>query len=297
MPSPQMPAYEQRLEAALAARRDRQMLRALDPAPPASTDLVDFSSNDYISFAQSQELRLKLLTTLQDDPEARVYGPPSSRLLDGNSPAHAALERRLAQFFAAPSALLFNSGFDANVGLWTCLADREDWIVFDELVHASMHDGMRGSRVPAERRQAFRHNSVSGLARRLEEIVAGDDGVRLGRKSVWVGVESLYSMDGDLAPLNEIVETVERLLPRGNGHVIVDEVRGGYDSSICVSLDSKARDALAGTLDRAVRSERARSRECARARTASPSASAHIRQSHGLQRRYDAPRWLRLDPG
>lgn len=198
------------------------MLRALDPAPPAETLLVDFSSNDYISFARSRELRQKLLSVLAE--ETKVYGPPSSRLLDGNSPAHAALEHRLAEFFLAPAALLFNSGFDANVGLWTCLADRADWIVFDELVHASMHDGMRASRVPPARRLAFKHNSSADLARTLEKLVREDRGVASGTKSVWIGVESLYSMDGDLAPLLDIVETVERALPRGNGHVIVDEV-------------------------------------------------------------------------
>lgn len=225
-------AYEQRLEAALASRRERGMLRSLDPHPAATSDLVDFSSNDYISFARSRRLRLKLVSALQPQPQPgepkqsappAVYGPPSSRLLDGNSPSHAATEHRLARFFCADAALLFNSGFDANVGLWTCLADAADWIVYDRLVHASMHDGMRGSRVPRARRRAFDHNSVADLARVLREIAHADAAVRSGSKSVWVGVESLYSMDGDLAPLREIVETVEAALPRGNGHLIVDE--------------------------------------------------------------------------
>ncbi|GAA5872060.1 hypothetical protein JCM3774_006597 [Rhodotorula dairenensis] len=219
------PAYEQRLEAALVSRRERGMLRSLDPRPAATSDLVDFSSNDYISFARSRRLRLKLVEALQQEKQTPLplYGPPSSRLLDGNSPSHAQTELALAQFFRAPAALLFNSGFDANVGLWTCLADPRDWIVYDRLVHASMHDGMRGSRVPPARRRAFDHNSVTDLARVLREIVDSDDAVRTGAKSVWIGVESLYSMDGDLAPLSDIVETVEALLPRGNGHLIVDE--------------------------------------------------------------------------
>ncbi|GAA5989039.1 hypothetical protein JCM10908_006281 [Rhodotorula pacifica] len=215
------PAYEQRLEAALASRRDRSMLRSLDPNPPASSDLVDFSSNDYISFGLSRRLKQKLLSSLHE--QQGLYGPPSSRLLDGNSPLHAALEHRLAAFFRAPTALLFNAGFDANVGLWTCLADKGDWIVYDELVHASMHDGMRSSRVPASRRCAFKHNSIRDLRAILAAIGSEDEGVREGRRSVWIGCESLYSMDGDLAPLKEIVETVEEMLPRGNGHIIVDE--------------------------------------------------------------------------
>ena len=219
------PAYEQRLEAALASRLERGMLRSLDPRPKQKANLVDFSSNDYISFGRSRRLRQKLVSSLEEPESVPVYGPPSSRLLDGNSPLHAALELRLAAFFRAPTALLFNSGFDANVGLWTCLADSQDWIVYDRLVHASMHDGMRSSRVPASRRRAFAHNSVRNLSELLGEIVRSDEAVRDGRRSVWIGVESLYSMDGDLAPLEEIVQAVEAALPRGNGHIIVDEVR------------------------------------------------------------------------
>ncbi|GAA5968518.1 hypothetical protein JCM8115_004203 [Rhodotorula mucilaginosa] len=219
------PAYEQRLEAALASRLERGMLRSIDPRPKEQqkANLVDFSSNDYISFGRSRRLRQKLVSSLEEKESLPVYGPPSSRLLDGNSPLHAALELRLAAFFRAPTALLFNSGFDANVGLWTCLADQRDWIVYDRLVHASMHDGMRSSRVPASRRRAFAHNSVRNLSELLGEIVRSDEGVRDGTRSVWIGVESLYSMDGDLAPLEEIVQAVEAALPRGNGHIIVDE--------------------------------------------------------------------------
>ncbi|GAA6050950.1 hypothetical protein JCM3770_005339 [Rhodotorula araucariae] len=217
-----MAALEQRLQSALASRASRQMLRALDPSPPVASSLVDFSSNDYLSFSRSLLLRGKLLTAVVD-PTTPLYGPPSSRLLDGNTRLHASLEHRVASFFGAPAALLFNSGFDANAGLWACLPGPDDWIVHDELVHASMHDGMRASRVPKERRRAFKHNRTDDLERVVEEIIARDEGVLMGERSVWVGVESLYSMDGDLAPLREMVERVERLLPRGNGHMVVDE--------------------------------------------------------------------------
>ncbi|KPV73799.1 uncharacterized protein RHOBADRAFT_37656 [Rhodotorula graminis WP1] len=219
-------ALDDRLKATLDSRKSRQMLRQLDPAAPASSNLVDFSSNDYLSFARSPVLRRKLVDALaiaDDGTATPLYGPPSSRLLDGNTPLHASLEHRLAAFFDAPAALVFNSGFDANVGLWTCLPAPDDWIVYDELVHASMHDGMRASRVPSERRRAFRHNRVESLERVLENIAARDEGVRTGTRSVWVGVESLYSMDGDLAPLREMVDAIDRVLPRGNVHLVVDE--------------------------------------------------------------------------
>jgi 8-amino-7-oxononanoate synthase len=147
------------------------MLRSLVPTPPTDPPLVDFSSNDCLSLSQSPSLRSALHSTLSD-PSFLPYGPPSSRLLDGNSPQHLRLESRLASFFDAPSALLFNSGFDANVGLWASLPGPEDWIVFDELVHASMHDGMRGSRVPKERRKRFKHCSVETLMATLRKTIS-----------------------------------------------------------------------------------------------------------------------------
>jgi len=237
MPSP----LDNRLKAALDSRASRQMLRQLDPAPPAASDLVDFSSNDYLSFARSPLLRQKLVDALVSAEALPLYGPPSSRLLDGNTPLHASLEHRLAAFFAAPSALLFNSGFDANVGLWTCLPAPDDWIVFDELVHASMHDGMRASRVPSERRRAFRHNRAESLEQVLLDIIERDEGVRAGSKSVWLGVESLYSMDGDLAPLRDMVDVIDRLLPRGNVHMVVDEVRSLSSSLLLLARSSGPR--------------------------------------------------------
>ncbi|GAA5821544.1 hypothetical protein JCM11251_000900 [Rhodosporidiobolus azoricus] len=239
-------ALDSRLTAALDSRSKRGMLRSLDSVPPPTTlssslsypsppflpspsspsksepPLVDFSSNDYLSFSSHLTLRTNLLRALTS-PSFPLYGPPSSRLLDGNTPLHLSLESRFATFFRAPAALLFNSGFDANAGLWACLPGERDWVVFDELVHASMHDGMRASRVPAAKRKAFRHNDVNGLREVLEQILRDDERVEKGDVSVWIGVESLYSMDGDLAPLKDMVNLVDALLPEGNGHFVVDE--------------------------------------------------------------------------
>ncbi|GAA5933809.1 aminotransferase class I/II-fold pyridoxal phosphate-dependent enzyme [Sporobolomyces koalae] len=221
-----MSALRTRLESALASRASRQMLRSLVPLAPAERlRLVDFSSNDYLSFAAHPILREKLLRELNDPESPSPFGPPSSRLLDGNSPSHLALEAHVSDFFASEpeGALVFNSGFDANVGVWTCLPGPDDYILYDELVHASIHDGMRSSRVPPAKRIKVRHNGLDDLERTLTEIVSQDRSVRQGDRSVWIGVESLYSMDGDLCPLRNMVELVERLLPCGNGHFIVDE--------------------------------------------------------------------------
>ena len=219
-----MAALRSRLSDALEAREKRQMLRSLDPPAGGSReeDLVDFSSNDYLSLSRSKQLRTELLQALEDGSSS-PYGPASSRLLDGNSASHRQLEARLSSFFRAESGLLFNSGFDANVGLWSCLPAADDYILYDELVHASTHDGMRASRVPQPRRRPFKHSDIDSLRSILLNWVDTDKAIADGTRSVWIGVEALYSMDGDIAPLREIVLCVEHCLPKGNGHIVVDE--------------------------------------------------------------------------
>lgn len=277
-----MTSLDTRLSSILSSRAERQILRSLAPsadAPPPKP-LVDFSSNDYLSLGRSPLLRNNLLTALKALPSP--YGPPSSRLLDGNSAHHLELEEQLARFFCAEQGLLFNSGFDANVGAWTVLPDKDDWIVYDELIHASVHDGMRASRVEKGKRRGFAHNSVADLERVLSDIVAQDKGVKAGERNVWVGVETLYSMDGDLAPLKEIVEVTERLLPKGNGHLVVDEVRKlvlevGSSSSL-THLRHRHTGAFYWSLRPSRTRGRLRSRPCQPHHHPRP----HFRQSHGV---------------
>ncbi|KAK5016730.1 hypothetical protein LTR60_002267 [Cryomyces antarcticus] len=210
----------------LENRRIQSTLRQLTRTPHVS---VDFSSNDFLSLSSSSLLRTAYLAELQrQSPACPLSGASSfplgsggSRLLDGNSAYAEQLEKQIARFHNAPAALLCNSGFDANAGLFACLPQPGDVILHDELIHASVHDGMRLSR--ASRRVAFAHNSVEDLEQVLESLTEEDDELRDGRRNVFVAVEAIYSMDGDLAPLTEIVEVVERLLPRKNGHIIVDE--------------------------------------------------------------------------
>lgn len=192
-----------------------------DTEPP-----IDFSSNDYLGLAHSSSLRDSFLRALQSRSAGQhtsILGSTGSRLLDGNTHEHLELESRLAKYFQSPSALLHTSGFDANVGFFGCLPSEDDWIVYDELIHASVHDGMRASRVHSSSRMPFKHNSVRDLERVLMEIRDKDVCVRDGRSLVWIAVEGLYSMDGDIAPLDLIVSCVEGLLENGNGHVVVDE--------------------------------------------------------------------------
>ncbi|KAF9818791.1 hypothetical protein IEO21_02571 [Rhodonia placenta] len=214
-----MSVLDAKLATALHSREQRLIRRRL-PDPAADEGLADFSSNDYLSLASSPDLRARFLRKLGTAPA--VLGSGGSRLLVNGS-AHAALEARLARFFDAPAALLFNSGFDANVGLFSSVPQPGDALVFDEHIHASVHDGMRGSRVAPALQRPFAHNSVEALRDVLLQLLQENPGFRTGKSSVFLAVETLYSMDGTIVPLTEMVETMEELFPRGNGYVIVDE--------------------------------------------------------------------------
>jgi 8-amino-7-oxononanoate synthase len=202
---------EAKLQALLDQRRKNARIRNLTLPTPGS---IDFSSNDFLSLSTSDELKSAYLSELQDTP--LPMGSGGSRLLDGNSPYAEALEHEIAEFHGAEAGLLFNSGFDANTGFFSSVPQPGDVIVYDELVHASVHDGMRLSR--AAETISFQHNSVTDLRRVLK-------GLCLPKHSnhVFVAVESIYSMDGDVSPLREIVEVVEDVMGKDASHIIVDE--------------------------------------------------------------------------
>jgi len=228
----------------LERRRARSQLRHLTIVPPQA---VDFSSNSYLSLSTNPAVQSDFLsrlqtyaknapstTTVSDRQNVPLLGSGGSRLLDGNSALAENIERQIAEFHRAESGLFFNSAFDANVGLFGCVPQVGDVIVYDELIHASVHDGMKLSR--ASRRVAFAHNCVrldqaqegsaqtASLEAVLRHLATGDEHYfRTGKKNVFIAVEGLYSMDGDLAPLREIVECVEEYFPAGNGYIIVDE--------------------------------------------------------------------------
>lgn len=136
-------ALEDRLHGLLERRAQAGRLRHLraDIEPALQDDLeIDLSSNDYLSFSREPILRQSLLECLSQGP---IYGPASSRLLDGNSKLHQKLETDLLQFFGRTgvqdsSALLFNSGFEANASIFSTIGGVEDVFLYDELIHASV---------------------------------------------------------------------------------------------------------------------------------------------------------------
>jgi len=167
---------------------------------------VDFFSNDYLGFVTTG-----LLADLMHSGRGDHFTPGStgSRLLSGNSAFAGELEERIATFHGAEAALLFNSGYDANMGLLSSVASRHTTILSDELCHASLIDGIRLSQCAQKYR--FRHNDLEDLERKL-----GKYGLQ---EPVIVVVESVYSMDGDMAPL----EAIAGLCEKYEAQLVVDE--------------------------------------------------------------------------
>jgi 7-keto-8-aminopelargonate synthetase-like enzyme len=211
---------ERQLLAKLESRKSNSIFRQLVAAPKGS---IDFSSNDFLSLSTSPQLRTAFLAELARHQNFPL-GSGGSRLLDGNSDYADRLEREVARFHNASAGLLWTSGFDANSGLFACIPQPGDVILHDELIHASVHDGMRLSR--AGKKIPFKHNCVDDLARILEALLLEYPALSSGSANIFVAVESVYSMDGDIAPLQEIQKAVSARLPRGNGHIIIDEAHG-----------------------------------------------------------------------
>ncbi|MBL7883631.1 MAG: pyridoxal phosphate-dependent aminotransferase family protein [Bacteroidia bacterium] len=166
---------------------------------------VDFCSNDYLGFAQSVELKIAIENEYRSIIQY-TNGSGGSRLLSGNSAYAEELEKSIALFHAAEAGLIYNSGYDANVGLFSAIGQKGSTIIYDELIHASVHDGIKLSSATTF---MFKHNDLIHLEERL----------KIAEGIVYVAVESIYSMDGDDAPLKEITVLCEKY----NANLIVDE--------------------------------------------------------------------------
>src|SRR6185437_15492634 len=157
--------------------------------------LVDFSSNDYLGFSKNPELKI-LKDSILKEYQIEQQGSTGSRLITGNSQIHIDCEKQIASFHNAEKALLFNSGYDANVGVLSSVLQRGDIVLYDELCHASIIDGIRLSFATAFK---FKHNDVSHLQELLEKNKTAEN--------IYVVTESVFSMDGDCALLKGISDT------------------------------------------------------------------------------------------
>jgi 8-amino-7-oxononanoate synthase len=167
---------------------------------------TDFSSNDYLGLSKHPALRQTAIEALQGGIEV---GASASRLLRGHRQAHEDLESFAAIYFTCPRTLFFANGYQANFALITALVKREDVVVFDALCHASMRDGLHMTRCRAIK---ARHNDLNAF----------EDALKQGRAAggnVWLLIESIYSMEGDVAPLRELLLLAEKY----DAVMIVDE--------------------------------------------------------------------------
>lgn len=190
-------------ERALKALERRGRLRALQPRSG-----IDFSSNDYLGLASSPELTEAVAQALE---RGVAIGAGGSRLLRGNDPEHEALEAEAAGLFGAESCLYFGGGFLANYALFSTLPARGDLVVHDALIHASTIDGMRAGK--ADLAEAA-HNDAQSFDDAITQWRTGG-----GTGRPWIAVESLYSMDGDTAPLDDLIAVARR----HDGYLVVDE--------------------------------------------------------------------------
>lgn len=180
-----------RLQEKLEERAQSNSLRKLQ----VKEGLIDFCSNDYLGFSRNLK------------PEkSHEYGATGSRLISGNSKLFNRLESKIADFHQAESGLIFNSGYDANLGLFSCVAAKGDTIIYDQYIHASIRDGIRLSNA---RSFAFAHNDLQALEKKIKQASG----------TIFIAVESVYSMDGDIVPLKEIVEVGKKY----NAEIIIDE--------------------------------------------------------------------------
>jgi 8-amino-7-oxononanoate synthase len=185
------------VQSGLELRRESNALRSLTPFVGG----VDLCSNDYLGLS-----RLLAKAHIDREDDSKLLGATGSRLVSGTTQTHEDLEDFLSQFHGTEAALLFGSGYEANLGLLGSLGARHDTIIYDEYAHASMRDGIRLSNA---RSYSFRHNDLDDLRKKISQ----------GRGDVFVAVESVYSMDGDSAPLRELCDLCDEL----GAFLIVDE--------------------------------------------------------------------------
>lgn len=186
----------------LEKRKHNNSLRQL----PSFSNLVDFSSNDYIGFSKSENI-FKLTHDYLIENGIIQNGATGSRLISGNYSLYQITESFIAEFHEAESTLIFNSGYDANVGFFGAVPQRNDVILYDELSHASIRDGISMSNAKSYK---FNHNDFEDLERLI---------LKFPNTNIYIVTETVFSMDGDTPNLEELVELSEK----HNCYLVLDE--------------------------------------------------------------------------
>jgi 8-amino-7-oxononanoate synthase len=179
---------------------------------PVYKDLVDFSSNDYLGFAKSETIFNQTHEYLLEN-NIKINGATGSRLISGNHNLYQITEEVLAHFHKSETALIFNSGYDANVGFFSSVPQRNDVILYDELCHASIRDGILMSNAKSYK---FQHNDFENL----EKLITTQLETRNSKpETFYIVTESVFSMDGDSPNLEELVTLCQKY----NCYLVIDE--------------------------------------------------------------------------
>lgn len=168
---------------------------------------IDFFSNDYIGFASSKAIHAEVEKILAE--QKWQHGATGSRLLSGNHSLYEVAENEITKFHNSESALLFNSGYDANVGFFSCIPQRNDIMLYDSYIHASIRDGIS---LGLTKSYKFKHNDLSDLEKLLKKFSSS-------KQTTFVATESVFSMDGDSPDLLKMTELCEQY----GAFLIVDE--------------------------------------------------------------------------
>lgn len=169
---------------------------------------LDFTSNDYLGLANHPKIKAAVINYLNS---GGAVGSGGARLLTGNKKEHLELEEFAADYFNKEACLFFSSGFMANYAIFTTLPQRKDFIIYDDLIHASVHDGIRASLAKSIK---FNHNDLNSLKEKIEKAQ------NLNAETIWVAIESVYSMDGDIADISGILELIKNYK---NIYLVIDE--------------------------------------------------------------------------
>lgn len=196
--------FPEKLHKKLQSRIDNNSLRTLSP----QTTLIDFASNDYLGFSRSLEIAEQSNSLLKQNGFS-ANGSTGSRLLSGNHDLYNQGETLISEYHNGEAALIFNSGYDANLGFFSCVPQRDDVVLYDELAHASIRDGIKMGNAKAYK---FGHNDFEDLESQILKY-------KTTNRDIYVVTESVFSMDGDSPDLTSLVELSEKY----ECYLIVDE--------------------------------------------------------------------------
>ena len=207
--------FPKNLSSKLQIRKQDNAFRMLQ----SRNNLIDFSSNDYLGFAGSEIIFNKTHQLLLDK-NIKINGATGSRLISGNHTLYQETESFIAEFHLAESALIFNSGYDANIGFFSAVPQRNDVILYDELCHASIRDGILMSNAKSYK---FNHNDFEDLKLKIKNLDPSNSEqakqLKIKNTEIYIVTESVFSMDGDTTNFEELIQLSEKY----NCHLIVDE--------------------------------------------------------------------------